>query len=99
MIGTPTTRRISALAAATALGKDKIASITVIHRVTDAAGQLSDLRTLIAQKVNALVFNPNDPDALNAALAEAHDAGIVTVSVDQYVTDPNTWNLYNNQVK
>ena len=25
--------------------------------------------------------------------------GIVTVSVDAYVTDPNTWNLYNNQVK
>jgi len=89
----------TAKAEGTALGKDKIASITVIHRVTDAAGQLSDLRTLIAQKVNALVFNPNDPDALNAALAEAHDAGIVTVSVDQYVTDPNTWNLYNNQVK
>jgi ribose transport system substrate-binding protein len=45
------------------------------------------------------VFNPNDPDALNPALAEAHAAGIVTVSVDAYVTDPNTWNLYNNQVK
>ena len=89
----------TAKAEGTALGTDKIASITVIHRITDAAGQLSDLRTLISQKVNALVFNPNDPDALNAALAEAHDAGIVTVSVDQYVTDPNTWNLYNNQVK
>ncbi len=50
-------------------------------------------------KVNAIVFNPNDPDALNPALAEAHDAGIVTVSVDAYVTDPNTWNLYNNQIK
>ena len=23
----------------------------------------------------------------------------MTVSVDAYVTDPNTWNLYNNQVK
>ena len=31
--------------------------------------------------------------------SEAQAAGIVTVSVDQYVTDPNTWNLYNNQVK
>ncbi len=82
-----------------ALGTSKISGITVIHRNTDAAGQLSDLRTLISQKVNALVFNPNDPDALNPALAEAHAAGIVTVSVDQYVTDPNTWNLYNNQVK
>jgi ribose transport system substrate-binding protein len=89
----------TAKAEATALTTSKIASINVIHRNTDAAGQLSDLRTLISQNVNALVFNPNDPDALNPALADAHNAGIVTVSVDSYVTDPNTWNLYNNQVK
>jgi ribose transport system substrate-binding protein len=89
----------TAKAEGTALGKDKISGITVIHRNTDAAGQLSDLRTLISQKVNAIVFNPNDPDALNPALAEAKAAGIVTVSVDAYVTDPNTWNLYNNQIK
>jgi ribose transport system substrate-binding protein len=90
----------TAKAEATALGSSKITSpISVIHHNTDAAGQLSDLRTLISQNVNAIVFNPNDPDALNPALAEAHAKGIVTVSVDQYVTDPNTWNLYNNQVK
>ena len=89
----------TAKAEVAALGTSKISGITVIHRNTDAAGQLSDIRTLISDKVNAIVFNPNDPDALNPALAEAHDAGIVTVSVDQYVTDPNTWNLYNNQVK
>jgi len=90
----------TAKAEATALGASKIVSpLNVIHRNTDAAGQLSDLRTLISQHVNALVFNPNDPDALNPALAEAHAAGITTVSVDAYVTDPNTWNLYNNQVK
>ncbi|MGD0020189.1 MAG: substrate-binding domain-containing protein [Candidatus Limnocylindrales bacterium] len=77
----------------------EITALTVIHRNTDAAGQLSDIRDLIAKNVNAIVFNPNDPDALNPALAEAHAKGIVTVSVDAYVTDPNTWNLYNNQVK
>jgi ribose transport system substrate-binding protein len=89
----------TAKAEVTALGTSKISGMTVIHRNTDANGQLSDLRTLISGKVNAIVFNPNDPDALNAALAEAHAAGIATVSVDAYVTDPNTWNLYNNQVK
>src|SRR4051812_39601850 len=74
-------------------------ALTLIHRNTDAAGQLADIRSLIAKGVNAIVFNPNDPDALNPALAEAAAKGIKTVSVDAYVTDPNTWNLYNNQVK
>ncbi len=89
----------TAKAEAAALGTDKISGLNVIHRNTDAAGQLSDLRDLISAGVNALVFNPNDPDALNPALAQANAAGIVTVSVDAYVTDPDTWNLYNNQVK
>jgi ribose transport system substrate-binding protein len=90
----------TAKAEAAALGASKIeVPIRVIHRDTDAAGQLADLRTQISQNVDALVFNPNDPDALNPALAEAHAKGIVTVSVDAYVTDPNTWNLYNNQIK
>jgi ribose transport system substrate-binding protein len=75
------------------------AGLTVIHRNTDAAGQLADIRTLIAKGVNAIVFNPNDPKALNPALAEAAAAGIKTVAVDSYVTDTKTWNLYNNQVK
>jgi ribose transport system substrate-binding protein len=89
----------TAKAQATALGASKIVTpLTIIHRDTDAAGQLADLRTLISQNVDAIVFNPNNPDALNPALAEAHAKGIVTVSVDAYVTDPNTWNLYNNQV-
>jgi ribose transport system substrate-binding protein len=77
----------------------QVSQITVTSRDTDAAGQLSDIRDLIAKGVNAIVFNPNDPAALNPALAEAHAAGIVTVSVDAYVTDPNTYNLYNNQIQ
>jgi len=89
----------TARAEVAALGTDKIADMRVIHRNTDAAGQLSDLRDLISAGVDAIVFNPNDPDALNPALAEANTAGILTVSVDAYVTDANTWNLYNNQIK
>jgi ribose transport system substrate-binding protein len=77
----------------------QVSQITVTSRNTDAAGQLSDIRDLIAKGVNAIVFNPNDPAALDPALAEAHAAGIVTVSVDAYVTDPNTYNLYNNQIQ
>lgn len=86
-------------AKAQAKASGQVADLTTIHRNTDAAGQLSDIRDLIAKNVQAIVFNPNDPDALNPALAEAAAAGIKTVSVDAYVTDPNSWNLYNNQVK
>ncbi len=86
-------------AKAQAKASGQVTNLNVIHRNTDAAGQLSDIRSLIAAGVNAIVFNPNDPSALNPALAEAKAAGIKTVSVDAYVTDPDTWNLYNNQVK
>jgi ribose transport system substrate-binding protein len=86
-------------ARAQALVSGQVSQITVTSRNTDAAGQLQDIRDLIAKGVNAIVFNPNDPTALNPALAEAHAAGIVTVAVDSYVTDPNTYDLYNNQVQ
>jgi ribose transport system substrate-binding protein len=86
-------------ARAQALVSGQVSQITVTSRNTDAAGQLQDIRDLIAKGVNAIVFNPNDPTALNPALAEAHKAGIVTVAVDSYVTDPNTYDLYNNQVQ
>jgi len=85
-------------AKAQALAAGNVSELTTIHRNTDAAGQLQDLRDLIAKGVDAIVFNPNDPAALNPALEEAKAAGITTVAVDAYVTDPNTYNLYNNQV-
>jgi ribose transport system substrate-binding protein len=73
--------------------------LVVKHRNTDAAGQAADIRDLIAAGVDAIVFNPNDPAALNQALQEAKAQSIKTVSVDAFVTDPDTYNLYNNQVK
>jgi ribose transport system substrate-binding protein len=86
-------------AKAEALASGQVSELITIHRNTDAAGQASDIRDLISRGVDAIVFNPNDPAALNDALAEAHAAGIPTVSVDAYVTDPDTYNLYNNQVE
>ena len=84
-------------AKAEALASGQVTELITIHRNTDAAGQLQDIRDLIAADVDAIVFNPNDPEALNPALAEAKAAGIKTVSVDAFVTDADTYNLYNNQ--
>ena len=50
-----------------------VTKVTIIHRDTDAPGQLADIRTLIAQGVNAIIINPAGPDALNPAIAEAID--------------------------
>ena len=86
-------------AKAEALASGQVAELVTIHRNTDAAGQLADIRDLIAADVDAIVFNPNDPEALNPALEEAQANGIETISVDAYVTDENTYNLYNNQVE
>jgi len=86
-------------AKAEALASGQVSELTTIHRNTDAAGQLSDIRDLIAADVDAIVFNPNDPDALNPALEEAAAADIPTVSVDAFVTHEDTFNLFNNQVE
>jgi ribose transport system substrate-binding protein len=86
-------------AKAEALASGAVSELTTIHRNTDAAGQLQDIRDLIAAGVDAIVFNPNDPDALSPALDEAKAAGIVTVSVDQFVNHADTYQLFNNQVK
>ena len=85
-------------AKAEALASGQVSKVVMIAHNTDSAGQLSDLRDLISQEVDAIVFNPSSADALNPALADAKAAGIKTVAVDAYVTDPDTWNFYNNQI-
>ena len=37
--------------------------VNIVHRNTDAAGQLEDIRNLIAAGVDAILVNPSDPSA------------------------------------
>src|SRR3990172_5035932 len=85
-------------AKAEALASGQVDKVDMIARNADVNQQLADLRTLIANKPDAIVFNPSNADGLQAALDEAQAAGIVTVAVDAFVTDPETWKFYNNQV-
>lgn len=71
--------------------------LVVAHRNTDAAGQLEDLRNLIEAGVDAIVLNPSSPDALNSAIEDALEAGIVMVAVDQGVSADGVYILSNNQ--
>jgi ribose transport system substrate-binding protein len=82
---------------AQALASGKVASLNIAHRNTDAAGQLEDIRNLIAAGVNAIVINPADPSGINSAIKEATDAGITVVVVDQGVTEPSAYIVSNNQ--
>lgn len=82
---------------AQALASGKVASLNIAHRNTDAAGQLEDIRNLIAAGVDAIVVNPSSPEGINPALKEAADAGIVVVAVDMAVTEESAYVLSNNQ--
>ncbi|CAN5794948.1 hypothetical protein BH24CHL6_BH24CHL6_06440 [soil metagenome] len=82
---------------AQALVSGDVDQLTVAHRNTDAQGQLEDIRNLIAAGVDAIIVNPASPDAVNAALQEAIDQGIIVVSVDQAVTLEDAYLLANNQ--
>jgi ribose transport system substrate-binding protein len=84
-------------AKAQAVKAGNVSKVTIVHRDTDAAGQLSDIRTLISQGVNAIIINPAGPDALNPAIAEAVAKGITVIAVDAAVTAPGAYNLSNDQ--
>lgn len=84
-------------AKAQAINSGEVASMNIIHRNTDPAGQLEDIRNLISDEVDAIVLNPASGDALNDAIEEAAAAGIVVVVVDQAVSAPSAYLVSNNQ--
>src|SRR6266446_5712350 len=76
-----------------------VSKVIVTNRNTDPSGQISDIRNLISAGVNVIVLNPSDRSALDPVIKQATDKGIVVVTVDQGVTSPTAYQLYNNQVK
>jgi ribose transport system substrate-binding protein len=54
----------------------------------DVPTQAAQLQNLILQGYDAIVINAASPDALNGAVKQACDAGIVVVSFDGIVTEP-----------
>ena len=84
-------------AKAQAVKQGNVTGVSVESEKTDAAGQLTQIRNLIAKGVKSLLINPASPDALNPAIQEALDAGIAVVAIDAPVTAPGAWNLSNDQ--
>jgi len=60
------------------------------NQVTEQAAQIQNL---ILQGYDAIVINSASPDALNGAVKEACDAGIIVVSFDGIVTEPCAWRV------
>jgi ribose transport system substrate-binding protein len=50
--------------------------------------QAAQIQNLILQGYNAIVINAASPDALNGAIKQACDAGVIVVSFDGTVTEP-----------
>jgi len=63
---------------------------TAENQVTEQAAQIQNL---VLQGYNAIVVNAASPDALNGAVKEACDAGVVVVSFDGIVTEPCAWRI------
>jgi ribose transport system substrate-binding protein len=63
---------------------------TAENQVTEQAAQIQNM---ILQGYDAIVLNAASPDALNGAVKEACDAGIIVVSFDGIVTEPCAWRI------
>lgn len=63
---------------------------TAENQVTEQAAQIQNM---ILQGYDAIVVNAASPDALNGAVKQACDAGIVVVSFDGIVTEPCAYRI------
>ena len=63
----------------------------------DEAGQIEQIRNLVNAGVDAIIINPNSPDALNAAFDEAAEEGVLIYAVDQAVTSQSVTNVVIDQ--
>lgn len=58
-----------------------------------ATEQAAQIQNMILQGYDAIVINAASPTALNGAVKQACDAGIVVVSFDGVVTEPCAWRI------
>ena len=74
---------------------DKIVAAADVFTTADkeVPTQAAQIQNLILQGYNAIVINAGSPDALNGAVKQACDAGIVVVSFDGIVTEPCAWRV------
>src|SRR6478735_4215453 len=74
---------------------DKVVAAADVFTTADkeVPTQAAQVQNLILQGYDAIVINSASPDALNGAIKQACDAGIVVVSFDGIVTEPCAWRV------
>ncbi len=82
--------KVTSQAVADGVVAEAPAFTTAENQVTEQAAQIQNL---ILQGYDAIVINAASPDALNGAIKEACDAGIVVVSFDGIATEPCAWRI------
>jgi D-xylose transport system substrate-binding protein len=82
------------VAQATALGAD----VKVQSANSDDVRQVSDVRTLITERVDVIVIAPHNGDAMAEAVRLAHDAGIPVLAYDRLIRncDPDLYMTFDN---
>jgi ribose transport system substrate-binding protein len=76
----------------------RVSDLRILHRATDTAGQIADIRTLISAGVDAIIINPSNATALKPVAQQAMARRIKVIFIDQYVNAPGAYNATNDQV-
>jgi ribose transport system substrate-binding protein len=74
---------------------DKVVAAADVFTTSDqqVPTQAAQIQNLILQGYNAIVIDAASPDALNGAIKQACDAGMVVVSFDGIVTEPGAYRV------
>jgi len=82
--------KVTSAAVADGVVAEAPAFTTAENQVTEQAAQIQNM---ILEGYDAIVVNAASPDALNGAVKQACDAGIVVVSFDGIVTEPCAYRI------
>ncbi|WP_100065230.1 D-ribose ABC transporter substrate-binding protein [Miniphocaeibacter massiliensis] len=70
---------------AKAAAKEEGKELIVVDAGDDSAKQANDIEDLVSKKIDILIVNPTDSDAVTPAVQTAKDAGIKIIAVDRAV--------------
>src|SRR5258708_12157974 len=79
-------------------GKAIISEMTIVSSGQDVEAQIAAMDNMISKGVDAIILDAATPDAFNAVIKRAADAGIPVISFDNVVTAPDAIIVNEDQV-